>query len=425
MTQNFKEKLEDGLSELGSRVINNGIISILMKTMQSTIPFNIVGSLALMIMYFPFIDKFLSPSTIQHLKFVFSPIVDMTLGLISVYISILIGYFISQRKKSNIVFTTISSLGSFLLVTPFETLSGDSIIKGVIPMSNLGATGIFVAIIMSFIGGYFYVYLIEKKIMIKMPELVPENVKRAFEGLIPITLLLFLVAGIRFLFSFTDFGFMQNFIYYHIQSPITKLGTSLPATIIAVTLIQIFWFLGLHGGDILLSVMGMIWLEANIQNAEAYAAGIELPNIITKTFFEIYSWNHFIAIIIVLILFSKSAQNRTLGKLSAPAGFFNISETVVFGLPVMLNIIILIPWILSMVIPTVIAYFAIDLGIVPKTNGIQLPWTTPIFISGFLATGSIKGALLQLFNLIICIFLWIPFIKIIDKKNLEEESKKI
>lgn len=425
MSQNFKEKLENSLSELGSRVINNGVISILMKTMQSTIPFNIVGSLALMIMYFPFIDKFLSPSAIGHLKFVFNPIVDMTLGIISIYISILIGYFISQRKNSNTVFTTLSSLGSFLLVTPFETSVGDSIVKGVIPTSNLGATGIFVAIIMSFIGGYFYVFLIEKKIVIKMPEVVPENVKRAFEGLIPITLLLFLVAVIRLLFSFTEFHYMQNFIYHHIQSPITKLGTSLPATIIAVTLIQVFWFLGLHGGDILLSVMGMIWLEANVQNAAAYAAGTELPNIITKTFFEIYAWNHFLAMIIVLMLFSKSTQNKTLGKLSAPAGIFNISETVVFGLPVMLNIVILIPWILSMVIPTVIAYFATDLGFVPKTNGVQLPWTTPIFISGFLATGSIKGAILQLFNLVIGIFLWIPFIKIIDKKHLEEESKKI
>ena len=107
--------------------------------------------------------------------------------------------------------------------------------------------------------------------------------------------------------------------------------------------------------------------------------------------------------------------------LAAPAAF-NISEPLTFGLPIVLNPTIIIPWILAPVTMVIISYFAISTGIVPKTNGATIVWSTPVFISGILATGSIRGGLLQIVNVIVGVCIWYPFLKLLDKQYLNDES---
>src|SRR5699024_634532 len=121
---------------------------------------------------------------------------------------------------------------------------------------------------------------------IKMPAGVPGAVSKSFSALIPVTLTLTVFLLVRIIFSYTPFDTVQNFIYTIIQEPLTVLGSGLPATIIAVLLIQLFWFFGLHGQAIIDSVFEPIGYALNDQKLQAFQAGTELPSIVTKQFID-------------------------------------------------------------------------------------------------------------------------------------------
>ena len=214
-----------------------------------------------------------------------------------------------------------------------------------------------------------------------------------------------------------------------IQQPLTVLGSGLPATIVAVLLIQFFWFFGLHGQIIVNSVFDPIWFALNDQNLKAFQAGEELPNIITKQFIDTFlvgmgGSGMTLAVIALIFLIGRSRQIKELGKLGAPPGLFNVNEPIIFGLPIIMNPLVLIPWLLAPVVVTIITYTAMSIGWVPKPAGVIVPWTTPIGLSGFLATGNAwQGAVLQIFNLLVVMAIWWPFLKILDKQVYEKEKE--
>ncbi|MFS8514930.1 MAG: PTS transporter subunit EIIC, partial [Planifilum fulgidum] len=257
---------------------------------------------------------------------------------------------------------------------------------------------------------------------------VPDSGSRSFSALIPIALALSIFLIVRIFFSYTPFETAQNFIYTVIQQPLTVLGSGLPATIVAVLLIQVFWFFGLHGQIIVNSVFDPIWFALNDQNLKAFQAGEELPNIITKQFIDTFlvgmgGSGMTLAVIVLIFLIGRSRQIKELGKLGAPPGLFNVNEPIIFGLPIIMNPLVLIPWLLAPVVVTIITYAAMSIGLVPKPAGVIVPWTTPIGLSGFLATGnSWQGAVMQIFNLFVVMAIWWPFLKILDKQYYEREK---
>lgn len=317
------------------------------------------------------------------------------------------------------------AIASFLILTP-QTVEK---VTGAIPTSSLGAQGLFLGIFTAIISAELYRFFVNKNWVIKMPAGVPEAVSRSFSSLIPIGLTLTVFLLVRILFSYTPYETVQNFIYTVIQQPLTKLGSGLGATIVAVILIQIFWFFGLHGQIIVNTVFDPIWYALNDENFQAFQAGRELPNVITKQFIDTFlvgmgGSGMTLAVVILIFLIGRSRQVKELGKLGGPPGIFNVNEPITFGLPIILNPLALIPWILAPVVVTVITYFAMASGLVPKPAGIIVPWTTPIGISGFLATGNAwQGAVLQIFNLLVVMAIWWPFLKIIDKSYYEKEKK--
>ena len=91
--------------------------------------------------------------------------------------------------------------------------------------------------------------------------------------------------------------------------------------------------------------------------------------------------------------------------------FFNINELIVFGIPIVLNPIFLIPFIFVPLLLTLTSYLALFYGFVPYTSNL-VEWTTPIFLSGYYSTNSISGSVLQLFNLVLGTACYIPFVKL-------------
>ncbi|HLR62919.1 MAG TPA: PTS transporter subunit EIIC, partial [Lentibacillus sp.] len=132
-----------------------------------------------------------------------------------------------------------------------------------------------------------------------------------------------------------------------------------------------------------------------------------------------------LAVVIGIFLIGRSRQLKELGKLGGPPGIFNVNEPIIFGLPIIMNPLAIIPWLLAPVVITVITYFAMATGLVPKPAGIIVPWTTPVGISGFMATGNAwQGAVLQFFNMAVVFLIWWPFLKILDKNYYESEEKE-
>lgn len=122
-------------------------------------------------------------------------------------------------------------------------------------------------------------------------------------------------------------------------------------------------------------------------------------------------------ILIIILIFVRSKRYRQFATMAIAPGIFNVNEPVTFGLPIVLNAKVAIPWILAPMVSVAIAYIAMAIGIVPLTTGVTVPWTIPVGISGFLATSSIMGALLQFVQMAVIGIIWFPFIIFLDKEE--------
>ncbi|RBP42694.1 PTS cellobiose transporter subunit IIC [Garciella nitratireducens] len=422
----FMGFLENILLPIADKLNNNRYLTALRDGFMVSLPLIIFGSIFVVIANFPFLDKVLSERAYTAYQNALAPASAATLSIMGLFVIVGIAYKLTHYYGGEAIYGGVVALASYLILTP-QTLDG---IEGVIPTSSLGAEGMFLGILTAFVSAEVYRFFVNKNVTIKMPPGVPEAVSRSFSALIPISLTLVVFLTIRIIFSFTFFQTAQNFIFTVIQQPLTKLGSGLGATILAVLLIQIFWFFGLHGQIIVNSVFDPIWYALNNQNLQAFQSGQELPNIITKQFIDTFlvgmgGTGMTLAVVILIFLIGRSRQTKELGKLGGPAGIFNVNEPIIFGLPIIMNPLVLIPWILAPIIVTIITYFSMSTGLVPKPAGIIVPWTTPIGLSGFLATGnSWRGAVLQIFNLLVVMGIWLPFLKILDKSYYEKEKAK-
>lgn len=124
----------------------------------------------------------------------------------------------------------------------------------------------------------------------------------------------------------------------------------------------------------------------------------------------------------VVLIVARSAQLRGVSRLSIGPGAFNINEPVIFGTPIILNPILFVPFIVTPVVLVITSYMAISLGFVPKTVA-MIPWATPPIISGYLVTGGhISGAILQLFNFVIAMVIYYPFVVLCDRSIVKTEK---
>lgn len=420
----FMEFLEKFLLPIADKLNNNRYLAALRDGFMVALPLIIFGSIFVVIANFPFLDKWLSEDAYAAYQSALGPASAATLSIMGLFVIIGIGYKLTERYELEAIYGGVVAIAAFLILTP-QVLES---VTGVIPTSVLGAQGMFLGIITAFVSAELYRFFVKKNWTIKMPPGVPGAVAKSFSALIPISLTLTVFLVIRIAFSYTSFETVQNFIYTIIQEPLTALGSGLPATIIAVLLIQVFWFFGLHGQIIVNSVFDPIWYTLNDENLQAFQAGLELPNVVTKQFIDTFlvgmgGSGMTLAVVILIFMIGRSRQMKELGKLGGPSGLFNVNEPIIFGLPIIMNPLVIIPWIIAPVVVTVITYFAMQLGIVPKPAGIIVPWTTPPLLSGFLATGnSWLGAALQLFNLMVVMLIWWPFLKLLDKNYYETEK---
>ena len=213
-----------------------------------------------------------------------------------------------------------------------------------------------------------------------------------------------------------------------LQIPLLNLGNTVWAMVTAYIFVHIFWFIGVNGGSVVGAVYNPILQTLAAQNLEAFRTGEPIPNIISQQFQDLFATfggaGSTLSLLIAMLLFCRSKRIKNLGKLSLAPGIFGINEPIIFGLPIVLNPIMFVPFLLVPTFNIVVSYIVMKIGLVPYPSGVPITWTTPIIVSGFLSTGW-TGAVLQVLLLIAGVFIYMPFIKIMDKQFMKEEMKEI
>ncbi|QCX32871.1 PTS sugar transporter subunit IIC [Caloramator sp. E03] len=429
----LQEFLEIRFAPFATKLAGERHLAAIRDGFISFMPFLIIGSLFIIIQDFPapgwqeLQTKLFGP---EFNQFIILP-KRVTYDIMSIYIVASISYKLAQSYRIDAFSSAMLSIGSFILLTPITTTitieKVDYVVPKVITVGGwYGTNGILVAIITALVVTELFNYFIKKGIIIKMPEGVPPAVSRAFSALVPGFIIIVMMLLVRLLFLQTPYKFIHEFIYKIVSVPMQAfVANNIFGAIGTVFAISLLWSIGLNGGTIVNGIMRPFWVPLQDANLAAIEAGKSIPNIITEQFFDMV-WiggaGATLAVVILLMFRAKSKQYKELGKMSLAPGLFNINEPIMFGLPVVLNPIGIIPLILGPVAITIINYIAMALNIVARPTGVIIPWTTPPILQGFLITSSISGAILQVVDMIIVGLIWWPFIAIMDKKRVEEEN---
>lgn len=414
----FLDAISEKLLPLANVLGSNKYLSVLRDAFMLAFPVTMFGSIIVVISNLPFF----SDSLKKTLASLLGNGQAATMSIMTIFVVFGIGYYLSKTYDVEGVFGGAVALSSFLILTPFYTTTeSGKMVTEVLSLERLGAKGMFLGMITAFIAAELYSRISNKGWQIKMPDSVPPAVAKSFAALIPgtltLTLFLLLNAALTGLFKVN----LHDLIYQVIQAPLVGLGSSIGATLIAIFFIQLLWFFGLHGQILVNSVMDPIWNTLNLENIEAYKAGEQVPHIISKSFMETFTVGlggsgMTLAVVLIMAFVLKKQMYKDVGRLALGAGIFNVNEPVIFGLPIVMNATILIPWVISPIVVTLLNYFVMSLGIVPAPTGVSVPWTVPVFFSGMLATNSILGGLLQIVDMLIVGCIWYPFLLVLDRQ---------
>jgi PTS system cellobiose-specific IIC component len=385
-------------------------------------PLMIIGALLVMLNNLPiepfqhFMDNLFGTSTtidadgaqviVSHWKGFGEGVWNGTFAIMSTLISFCLPYNLIKSYNGNAIAAGTVSTGSFFALGAAT--------------SGLGSAGLFISIIVGISSAeIFYRLSQSSKLTIKMPEGVPPAVSKAFESMLPgmITICIFgLIAGI---FAGLGVSDICASFYDLVQKPFMKLTNSYGSALLISFIAPFLWFFGLHGANMIDPFMQTINAPAIEENLSALKNGLEIPHIVNKPFFDSFvnmggTGLTFGLVIAIYLVGRKNKANMVVNNLAVGPAFFNINEPLMFGLPIVLNPILFIPYILTPMVAVTIAYFATVIGLVPACT-IMPPWVTPPIIGGIIATGSLAGGILALIIIVISVIIYIPFVSISNK----------
>lgn len=393
----------------------------------ATMPFLIVGSL-LLVLAFP-------PGTSNAFLQSWQALIDsigqsnilagfqISMGIFALYAAFGIGFNLAEHYKLRALNSGMLSMFVFLLaVAPVQFIPDHG---GIMPTAYLGGAGAFTAILSGLFVPEFQRLLIKYNIRLKLPEAVPPKISASFDLLIPIVLLTFIVVFLNGTLGNYDLSIPTAVM--ELFKPIVAASDSFFACLLAVILIQLLWFAGIHGSQVV--VVGILYpiLLVNLGlNQDALAAGLEIPKIFVNPildFFIFVGGAGGTLGLVILMMRSKATHLKTIGRMSIIPGSFNINEPVIFGTPIVMNVNYFIPWMLSPMINTCIVWLAFKTDFIPKIVALP-PWTMPAPIGAVMATNSVMSAAVVMVCVLVSMAIFYPFFKAHEKQLLKDEKAK-
>lgn len=412
-----KKSFIERLTVLGDKVSSNLYLQAVSQGVMAMLPVIIIGAFASLFsgLPIPAWQSFISATGINALL---SMVVSATTNMLGLWFTYSIAKSLADKLDVHNKIVPILALIVYLSLLPAAAMENGT---AVLSYDYLGTKGMIVGILLAFLTVKLYKFIVDRNITIKMPEGTPDYVANSFTSLIPGFVIIIAAMVIRAIFAATPFGSAFDCLYTILQIPLTALiGGSIISNCILQVIIQFLWVLGVHPGF----VSGMtapILFGLDGMNQAAYAAGESVPNIIGMAFsYSTTIATVYPAIALSIFLFAKSSQLKTVSKISIAPAFFGISEPLIFGIPVVLNPVIAIPWIIAPALNFAIAYGLTSMGIVARYAGVTV-FNFPMIFTG-LMNGSFSIAIMEIGLFVLDVLLFMPFIKAIDKKYIEEEK---
>lgn len=354
-------------------------------------------------------------------------------NLTAIYMVLAIGKTLGEKIGLGGWHGAFTSVVCFFMITPLTTIQEEGAWSPTVLINTdfLGAQGIITAIIIALIAPTIFNFFLKKNWVINLPDSVPAFVADSFKSLPPsiLTLLPFIV--VRGLFSLTSYGDLTSFIYSVVQLPLTSVGNSFGGHLVIMIVCCLLWWCGVHGTLVIFPIINMLMQAPLLQNIEAVNSGNPAPYLLSiMTFFIILQFiggpGCMFGLNADLAFFTKSQRYKAQGKLCLIPGFFNIIEPTVYGLPVVLNPILLIPFLAAPIIIYTLMYICLNIGLfaTPVVNiGIMV---MPGPIVGFLLGGGIGLGIFCIVACIISMVIYFPFVKVLDAQALkiEKENKE-
>ncbi|WP_455813456.1 PTS sugar transporter subunit IIC [Clostridium butyricum] len=293
-------------------------------------------------------------------------------------------------------------------------------INGLLPGNQISSRGYFTAIIIGFFASVIFCKIMNENWTIKLPDTVPPAIAKPFLAIIPGFIALYSVGIFTYIFNKVTGELLIDWVYKVLQAPLLGLSQSYIAVLLVAVLTQLFWFFGIHGGNVMAPIMEGIFGVALIANMEAFQTNQPLPYLWTSVSFGSFVWYATLGLLIAIFWTSKNSHYKEVAKLGIVPVMFNIGEPVMYGLPTVSNPLLCIPFILSPAIMTTVSYFATSLGLVAPVAQ-NVTWVMPPVLYGFFATGfDWRAIVLSLINILIATMIYLPFVKLADRQEFQE-----
>lgn len=424
--------IEEKVAPVATRLSSQKYLKALQSTFLFLIPFFTIGSFALVLISPPmdyttmdsgFLCSFMrgwqafADYTGPVLEYVF----NVTMPLMSLYVAVGISYNLCKEYKMNTMMPILVTMSTFVI-------SASMNVDRTLSFAAFDATGLFTAIFVGITSFELYRVLVEKKIgRINLEGSgVPPALADSIGNLVPVAIVVILTAFLNnLLLSFAHINLPQ--VITMLMTPLVSAVDNVWGIIILALIVMVFWWFGIHD-SVITSALDPFFYSNLGANAAAFAAGtaaVALPHVVTAPF-----WWNFMAIggsgatlgLAFLALTSKSKQLRTIGKLSFIPSLFNINEPLIFGLPLMYNPIMMIPFIIVMPLNGLITYLAMSSGLVARTFA-YASWNMFSPIAALIDTMDFKAVLLIIFLIVVDILIYLPFFKAFEKEKIAEEGK--
>lgn len=418
----FQEGLEKVVGPVATAVSENKFIIALTEGFLLSMPITLGVALIAVLSNFP-IPAWITFLQQTGLQEVGNQMITLTLSLLAIYVVGAIGYRFTVNEGEHGMTGALLALASFIALQPVQSFETEAGAVSALLTEKMGSEGILVAIIIGLFIPWLYVKLSRKNLTLKLPESVPSNVSRSLAPTFVAMIIFGLVFLVKWLCLLTPYGDLFNLLTTLIAKPISAFGATPIAMIIVFTLMNLFWFFGIHPNTILMVYLPILMMTG-IANQEAFLKGEALPYYaisIVGAALQIGGAGNTLGLCIAT-LFAKSEKYKAMRKLVIPANMFNINEPIIFGFPLMLNPIYFVPMVFSPMVSGIMAL--IYLKVVPTialNPTISMPWVTPGFITTFF-TGGMSLLILWIIALLIHFIMYLPFFLMDDRKALAEEQ---
>ncbi len=430
--------LEKYLMPFSNKITSNKLLNAIKDACILTSPFTVVGSLAGLISqqatYWCGEWGISLEGVLGSIVSAFANINTVAMGLTGLVVVIASSYNYSNQLRGTKtgdkcvpLVACIVSLIAYIATIPNAINVGENTITA-FQINFFNYEGMFAGMIIGLLSAWMYHKLVNSKFTIKLPGQVPPMVLNSFLSIIPFFVIITVFSVIKEVVILAGFESIQQLITQFIITPLNGIGTGLPAVILVIIIMQLLWFFGVHGFSIMWGLISVLWMPIFYEHIQIYVetgSFDSITQVAPNTLNNVYamiggSGSTLALVVLLLILGKKGSAERSIGKVSIIPGLFGINEPVTFGLPIVLNPIMFIPFVFVPVINAVIAYFATSWGwvnhLVVLNSGVE-----PIFVNAWvLGAFTLSPVILCIVLFILDMILYYPFVRLQIKQNSME-----